>query len=110
MAALLAVRQPFLDADMTTVPQAMLCRRVQNYLTESFTFVGDPDVDSTNSAAERSVRPVVVLRKIGGGTRSGRGTETFCTLATLLGTWRAQNHDPLVAWPHLLLAHASASA
>jgi len=108
-AALLAVCQPFVDAAKTTVPQAVLCRRVQKYLPELFTFVGDPAVDSTNNAAERSVRPVVVQRKISGGTRSARGTQTFCTLATLFGTWRAQNHDPLLACRHLLLAHASAS-
>ncbi len=108
-AALLAVCQPGVDADKTAVPQAVLCRRVQKYLPELFTFVGDPAVDSTNNAAERSVRPVVVQRKISGGTRSTRGTHTFCTLATLFGTWRAQNLDPLVACRHLLLAHTPAS-
>ena len=34
---------------------------------------------ATNNAAERSVRPVVIQRKISGGTRSAQGTTTFTT-------------------------------
>ena len=106
---LLAVCQPFLAADQHVVPQAVLCRRIATYLPELFTFVGDPAVDSTNNAAERSVRPVVIQRTISGGTRSPAGTQTFCTLATLFGTWRARNLDPLVACRQMLLAHVPAS-
>ena len=87
----------------------MLCRRVQKYLPELFTFVLDPALSSTNNAAERSVRPVVCQRKISGGTRSPAGTRTFCTLATLFGTWRARGLDPLLACRDLLLAQAAAS-
>jgi transposase len=107
-AELLALCQPYLAADPQAAPQAGLCRRLQKYLPELFTFVGDPAVPSTNNAAERSVRPVVCQRKISGGTRSAAGTHTFCTLATLFGTWRARNLDPLVACRQLLLAHAAA--
>ena len=38
--------------------------------------------------AERSLRPLVVSRKISGGTRSEQGTDTKMTLASLFGTWR----------------------
>ncbi len=107
-AALLALCQDHLAADKAAVPQAVLCRRMAKYLPELFTFVAEPTVDSTNNAAERSVRPVVVQRKISGGTRSPAGTSTFCTLQTLFGTWRARNLDPLVACRHMLLAHAAA--
>ncbi len=103
-AELLAVCAPFAAAEAATAPQAVLCRRIQKYLPELFTFVADPRVPSTNNAAERSVRPVVVQRKVSGGTRSARGTSTFTTLATLFGTWRARGLDPLVACRHLLLA------
>jgi transposase len=106
-AELLALCQPDLAADQRAVPQAGLCRRLQKYLPELFTFVGEPAVPSTNNAAERSVRPVVIQRKISGGTRSAAGTRTFCTLATLFGTWRVRNLDPLVACRQLLLAHAA---
>jgi len=42
----------------------------------------------------RCLRPLVVARKISGGTRSARGTTTRLTLASLLGTWRAQGLNP----------------
>jgi transposase len=107
-ADLLAVCKPHLDADAAVVPQATLCRRIDKYLPELFTFVADPAVPATNNAAERSVRPVVIQRKISGGTRSPAGTTTFTRLATLFGTWRARGLDPLVACRHLLLAQPQA--
>ena len=107
-AALLELCQDHLSADKLVVPQVTLCRRIAKYRPELFTFVAEPLVDSTNNAAERSVRPVVVQRKISGGTRSAAGTRTFCTLQTLFGTWRARNLDPLVACRQILLAHAAA--
>jgi transposase len=94
----------------TAPVQQTLCGRMQKYLPELFTFVADPAVESTNNAAERDIRPVVVQRKISGGTRSPAGTSTFCTLATLFGTWRAENRDPLIACRQLLQAAAAASA
>ncbi len=106
-ADLLAVCQPYLDGVAPAVPQAVLCRRIQKYLPELFSFVGDPAVPSTNNAAERSVRPIVVQRKISGGTRSPAGTTTFTRLATLFGTWRARGLDPLIACRRLLLDQAS---
>jgi hypothetical protein len=106
-AALLAGCTPFLAADGAAVPQAVLCRRIAKYLPELFTFVAEPRVTSDNNAAERSVRPVVIQRKISGGTRSSTGTHTFTTLATLFGTWRARGLDPLRACHRLLLAPAS---
>lgn len=90
-------------------PQAVLCRRIEKYLPELFTFVAEPDVDSTNNGAERDIRPVVIQRTISGGTRSAEGTRTFCALATMFGTWRARNRDPLQACRQLLLAQAAAA-
>jgi hypothetical protein len=81
----------------------VLCRRIAKYLPELFTFVTDPAVPATNNGAERSIRPVVVQRKVSGGTRSPTGTTTFTRLATLFGTWRARGLDPLAACRHLLL-------
>lgn len=109
-AALLAVCAEHLAADKTVVPQAVLCRRVAKYLPEVFTFVAEPRVDSTNNAAERSVRGVVVQRTISGGTRSAAGTSTFTTLQTLFGTWRAQGLNPLIACRQMLATTAAASA
>jgi transposase len=99
-ARLQQVCQPFLTDE--TAPQARLCRRMEKYLDCLFTFVVDPAVPPTNNAAERSLRHLVVSRKISGGTRSAQGTQTKLTLAALFTTWRLRGLDPL-ATCHLML-------
>ena len=73
--------------------QSTLCERIERFLPEMFVFVADPRVPSDNNAAERSVRHLVVSRKISGGTRSETGSETKSILASLFGTWRLQQLD-----------------
>jgi hypothetical protein len=91
-AALTGWCQPF-ETD-ATAPQAKLCRRVARYRHSLFTFVRERGVPAHNNLAERSVRHEVVSRKISGGTRSAHGTQVRLALATLFGTWRAQQRDP----------------
>jgi hypothetical protein len=78
-------------------PQRVLCERVERFLPELFVFVADPRVPSTNNAAERALRPVVISRKISGGTQTGEGSETKDTLASAFGTWMAQGLNPFMA-------------
>ena len=92
--------RPYLDDPTAT--QARLCRRMENHIKELFVFVAEPDVPADNNAAERSLRPLVTSRKISGGTRSQRGTETKMTLASIFGTWRAQGLNPLTTCRQLL--------
>ena len=99
---LLAQCRPCLK-DPTAV-QAKLCRRIEQHIKELFVFVADPAVPSDNNAAERSLRPLVVSRKISGGTRSEQGTGAKMTLASLFGTWRAQGLNPLTACRQLLIS------
>ena len=80
---LLACCHPFL-ADPLAV-QAKLCRRILRFIKELFVFVAEPAVPSDNNAAERSLRPLVIGRKISGGTRSEGGTDSKMTLASLFG-------------------------
>ena len=87
------------DAD---VPQRVLCQRVRRYLPELFTFLADSRVPADNNAAERSIRPVVVRRKISGGTRSAAGTLARTHLWTLTDTWQLQGRSLLDAWVALL--------
>jgi len=54
-------------------PEATLVKRIRRYRQELFTFVRDPAVPHTNNAAERSLRPLVIARKVSGGTRSQEG-------------------------------------
>ena len=99
---LLALCQPFRHDPSAT--QAKLCRRIERHIKELFVFVAEPDVPADNNAAERSLRHLVISRKIGGGTRSEQGTERKMTLAFIFGTWRAQGLNPLTACRQLLVS------
>ena len=102
LAELTALSHPWL-AD-ATAPQAVLCRRIVKYLHALFVFVLDPAVPPTNTAAERSLRHLVIARKISGGTRSAAGTATRLTLASLFGAWRLRGLNPYDACQQLLVS------
>ena len=59
---LLALCRPFLDDSLAV--QARLCRRVEKHIKELFVFVAHPEVPPDNNAAERSLRPLVISRKM----------------------------------------------
>ncbi len=86
-----AICQPYVR---TTAPQQVLCQRVEDFLPELFVFVAVPGVPAHNNLAERSVRPLVIARKISGGSRSPKGSQTRMGLASLFGTWMAQGLNP----------------
>ncbi len=83
--------QPYVG---TATPQHTLCERVERFLPELFVFVAIPGVPAHNNLAERSVRPLVIARKISGGTRSPKGSQTRMGLASLFGTWMAHSLNP----------------
>jgi transposase len=74
----------------TSAPMHTLCERVEQFLPELFVFVAIPGVPAHNNLAERSVRPLVIARKISGGSRSPEGSSTRMALFSLFSTWIAQ--------------------
>ena len=72
---------------------------MEKHIKELFVFVAEPSVPPENNAAERSLRPLVVSRKISGGTRSEPGTTAKMTLASLFGTWAAPGTGPPIGLP-----------
>ena len=90
---LLGVCAPYVR---TSAPMHTLCERVERFLPELFVFVARPEVPSDNNLAERSVRPLVIARKISGGSRSPQGSHTRMALFSCLGTWAAQGLNPLL--------------
>ncbi len=92
--------KPYLGVDC---PQRVLAQRIERFLPELFVFVEHPQVPSENNAAERAIRPAVIARKISGGTRSAKGSETKMTLMSLFGTWVAQGLDSLEACRLMLI-------
>lgn len=83
-------------------PCRALAWRLWHYQGEVLTCVREPTVPADNNAAERAIRPLVVARKISGGTRSPRGTQTRMRLSSLAATWLAQGHNPLTEFRRLL--------
>jgi transposase len=96
---LMALCRPYIGSER---PQRVLCERIEKFLPELFVFVADPRVPSDNNAAERAVRPAVISRKISGGTRSPRGSQTKSSLASLFGTWTIRGQNPFASCFSLL--------
>jgi transposase len=59
-----------------------------------FTFLRIPGVSPTNNHAERSLRHMVIFRKICFGTRSDKGIKTHSILPTLVQTAKRQGVHP----------------
>ncbi len=69
-------------------------QRVLRHQDELFQFVLVDGLTADNNLAERSLRPLVVMREISGGTRSPQGSQTRMALASLFGTWQARGQNP----------------
>ena len=71
-----------------------LCKRIECFLPELFVFVAIPGVPAHNNLAERSIRRLVIARKVSGGSRSPKGSQTRVGLASLFATWTARSLNP----------------
>lgn len=63
------------------------------------------DIDTTNNAAERAIRHVVLMRKLQGGTQSDRGSRWVERIQSVRETCRLQRR-PVLTW----LIHAATAA
>lgn len=63
-----------------------LCKRLTRHREELTRFLWEEKLDGTNNAAERALRPAVVMRKITGGSRSRAGAQAWMKLASLVRT------------------------
>jgi transposase len=79
-----------------------LAKRLLRHEDELFQFVLIAGLSADNNLAERSIRPLVVIRKISGGSRSAEGTKTRMALASLFETWQARGLNPFEACLKLL--------
>lgn len=97
-----------LATNLSRVYQSIRCAKyAKNLLAEGedklFEFVRNPDVDSTNNRAERAVRPVVVIRKVSGGTRSEQGSRTLETLLSVTQTCNLRGLNFLTTEPEAII-------
>lgn len=92
-------------------PCRTLAKRLLRHQNELFQFVSHPLVPADNNLAERALRPLVVQRKISGGSRSQAGSATRMQLASLFETWHARKLNPLLeCWRQLGYEPALAAA
>lgn len=84
-----------------------LSGRLNKYRTKLTTFLHKKEVDGTNNAAERALRPAVVMRKITGGSRSEAGARAWAIVASVMRTAEQQGKDVLEAIKTLLKAEWS---
>jgi hypothetical protein len=81
-----------------------IAKRLLKYENELTAFLHEKDLDATNNAAERALRPAVVMRKITGGSRSKNGAKAWATLASLMRTANQQNLNLLDTIRSMLVA------
>ena len=70
-----------------------LAKRALKYSKELFTFILIPDVEPTNNAAERALRPRVRQRKIWGCFRTDEGAQNADIMMSTLETMKKQQKD-----------------
>lgn len=81
--------------------------RIRNQGKNLLTAVLHDDVPLTNNLAERALRPMVVMRKISGGSRSMTGAETHAVNMSIFQTIQLRN-QPLISTLQNLLLEGSA--
>jgi transposase len=81
-----------------------LAKRLRKHQKELTAFLWLKDLEPTNNAAERALRPAVVARKISGGSRSANGAYAWARLASLMRTATQQNRNLLDTIRSMLIA------
>jgi transposase len=89
-------------------PCRALAKRVLRHQDELFQFVLVAGLAADNNLAERSLRPLVVVRKISGGTRSPQGSQTRMILASVFATLKARGLNPFSECLALIRANSCA--
>ncbi|MBI5528987.1 MAG: IS66 family transposase [Deltaproteobacteria bacterium] len=89
---------------------ARLQERVDIHFNGLLHFLDEPGLPADNNRAERDLRPLVVLRKMAGGTRSPAGSKTIETWESICRTLDKQGM-PLNTWlPAMQSAYHSGSS
>jgi len=77
----------------TTETGRLLVKRYTKHGHNLFTFMDFDDVDATNNASERHLRPSVTFRKVTNGFRSTWGAQLFASVQSVLGTAFVNNKN-----------------
>ena len=96
-------------AQVKNDPCQAMAKRLLRHLDELYQFVLHPTVPADNNLAERALRPLVVQRKVSGGSRSHVGSQTRFGLASLFHTWQARCLNPYRQFLTLLVQPSAMS-
>jgi transposase len=91
-------------ADYAEANAKRIAKRMRKHQKELTAFLRDKELDGTNNAAERAIRPAVVARKISGGSRSKNGAAAWATLASLMRTANQQGKNVVGTIRSMLMA------
>jgi transposase len=92
----LAVRlQELVDTSWKDAQAKRLIKRLRRHQDDLFTFLDQEDVPFDNNAAERAIRPAVIIRKNSYGNRSQRGADCQAVLMSIFRTLKQRGHDPI---------------
>jgi transposase len=80
-----------------------LHKRAKKYRPELTRFLWDEELEATNNPAERALRPMVVARKITGGSRSAAAAQAWSKLSSLLATQEQNGKNVLEETKTLLV-------
>jgi transposase len=72
-----------------------MCREILRLRQALWTFVRHPEVEPTNNAAERAIRPGVLWRKGSFGTQSAEGSRFVEAMMTVVATLKQQHRNVL---------------
>ena len=61
------------------------------------TFLSRRDIEPTNNASERALRPSVIFRKVTNGFRSAWGAKIYADICSVVGTGRRAGRSALAA-------------
>lgn len=80
-----------------------LFKRVRKHRADLTRFLWDEQVEPTNNPAERALRPLVVARKISGGSRSAEHAQAWAKLSSILATQEQNGKNVLEETKKLLV-------
>jgi len=87
--------QELIDRPWKDTHAKRLIKRLRRHQNDIFTFLDQPDVPFDNNAAERAIRPAVIIRKNSYGNRSHQGADCQAVLMSIFRTLKQRGHDPI---------------
>lgn len=82
-----------LEGSYSDEDNARLARLLTRHRNQLFNFLDKPSCDATNNAAERAIRPAVIIRKTNGCNRTDAGKTTHAVIGSVLRTCIKQKRD-----------------